>query len=359
VTADAWLLLQGALAGLVAWLLARYVLDHVQPFFAPVAAVIALNTTLGERGLHAVRLLYGVILGVFVGEIFLLALGEGAGTLALATFVAMATARAVGGARITVAQAAVGAILTIAIARPEAGIDRLVDALVGTGVALVFSQLLFSPEPVRLVRRAETAALSDLGRGLDLITRALEEDDEELAEQAMGRLRALRDRLAELGRMRQASARVARRSLAWRSRRTPVVRENENAGHLDLLGTSCLLLTRTAIETDPPDRRYLAPHVSELARAVGDLAGDLGDREVRQGAADCALAVARRLADANAEPDSSLAAAVIAARLVAADLMTFAGVEPRQAIEAVREETARVDVRTPPPASGPPFYRRG
>jgi uncharacterized membrane protein YgaE (UPF0421/DUF939 family) len=91
-----------------------------------------------------------------------LPLGGGYGTLALATFVAMAIARALGGARVTVAQAAAGAILTVAVANGEAGPDRLVDALIGAGVALVFSQLLFSPEPVALLRRAEAAALADI-----------------------------------------------------------------------------------------------------------------------------------------------------------------------------------------------------
>src|SRR6187200_1295543 len=92
---DAWLLLQGTAAATLAWVIARYVLDHPEPFFAPVAAVIALNTVLGERGRNAVRLLQGVIVGIAVGEITLFVLGTGSGSLALATFVAMAVAGAV------------------------------------------------------------------------------------------------------------------------------------------------------------------------------------------------------------------------------------------------------------------------
>lgn len=349
VVAVTWLLLQGAVAATAAWVIAKYGLDHPDPFFAPVAAVIALNATLGERGLHAVRLLYGVVVGILIGELALLVLGQGSVTLALATFVAMAIAYGVGGARITVAQAAVGAILTIAVGEPEAGLDRFVDALVGAGVALVFTQVLFSPEPVALVRRAEAAALGELADGLNLTARALEEESEEVGDRAMERLRTVRDRLAEVGRMRQAGARVARRSLAWRSRRGVVVRENENAGHLDLLGVSCLMLTRMALETSPPEQRFLAPIVHEYAEALADLAGDPGDRQTRQGAADRALAVARQLAAKQASPDSPLAAAIIAARIAAADLMTFAGVEPPQAMEAAQQGTGVIDVPTPPP----------
>ena len=355
----AWLLLQGAVAAAGAWVIAKYGLDHPGPFFAPVAAVIALNTTLGERGLHAVRLLHGVVVGILIGELGLLVLGEGYGTLALATFVAMAIAYSVGGARITVAQAAVGAILTIAVGKPEAGLDRFVDALVGAGVALVFTQVLFSPEPVALVRRAEAAALAVLADGLDLTARALEDGDEEAGERAMERLRTVRDHLAEVGRMRQAGARVARRSAVWRSRRGVVVRESENAGHLDALGVSCLMLTRLALDTSPPEQRFLAPPVHELARALADLAANPGDRQARQAAADRALAVGRQLAGRQASPDSPLAAALVVARITAADLITFAGAEPGQAVEAVQQGIGAIDVPTPPPTPRSRLRRGG
>ena len=97
-------------------MIARYVLDHEQPFFAPIAALVALNTSLGERGLNAVRLLQGVILGIVVGELALAALAGGYGSMAVAIFAATALARTLGGTRIVVAQAAVGAILTVAVA---------------------------------------------------------------------------------------------------------------------------------------------------------------------------------------------------------------------------------------------------
>src|SRR3954452_20666085 len=148
--ADAWALLQGTAAATSAWLLAKYAFDHTKPFFAPVAALIALNKPVGERGLNAVQLLQGVILGIVVGELTLVTLAGGSGSMALAIFLSTALARAVGGTRIVIAQAAVGAILTVALGDAEAGIARVSDALIGVGVALVFSQLLFSPEPVSL-----------------------------------------------------------------------------------------------------------------------------------------------------------------------------------------------------------------
>src|SRR6476646_6509570 len=107
VADDAWPLLQGTAAAVSAWVLAKYLLDHPEPIFAPIAALVALNTVLGERGLNALRLLQGVILGILVGEATLAILGGSYGSMALAILVATTVARALGGTRVTVAQAAI------------------------------------------------------------------------------------------------------------------------------------------------------------------------------------------------------------------------------------------------------------
>src|SRR4051794_2257412 len=227
---DTWMVLQGVVAATAAWVIAERVVGDHDPFFAPIAAFVGLNAALGEGGLNAVRLLFGAIVGIGAGELTITALGGGFGSLALAVFGATAVARAFGGARIVIAQAAAGAILTVAVANGEAGTQRLLDALIGVGVALLFTQVLFSPEPLRLLRRAEAAALADMHDALGLTAQALEGGDDDAGEQAMSRLRTLRDRLSELGRTRTASGRVARRSAVWRSQIAPVVRETEDAG---------------------------------------------------------------------------------------------------------------------------------
>jgi hypothetical protein len=125
----------------------------------------------------------------------------------------------------------------------------------------------------------------------------------------------------------------------------PVVHESENAGHLDLLGGSCLLLTRTALAMSPPEGRELAPTIRGLAVAVGDLATAPGDHATRERAADRSLALARSVA---ASPPRSQAArtASAAIRMVATDLAAFAGVDPGQ-------RPARGAVSRPAPGPGP------
>lgn len=227
------------------------------------------------------------------------------------------------------AQAAASAILTVTAAGGEVGPQRLVDALIGAGVALVFSQILFSPKPIALVRRAEASALARIADGLERAARALERCDDELAADAVSDLRAVRDDLAEVSRATRASSRVTRRTLLWRSRRAPVVRENENAAHLDLLAGSCLMLARAAREVSRSERRLLAPSVRALTDAIAGMSSDPGDRDARQRAVDQALAATRSVPVIRGQSESMLAA-VVAVRMVAADVLVFAGVDPRQ-----------------------------
>jgi hypothetical protein len=350
---NVWRALQGTAAATIAWALAQQVGGGHHPFFAPIAAFIALNAPLGERGQNAVRLVIGVFLGIAVGEATVAIFG-GYGGMAVATFTAASAAAALGGSRIMIAQAASSAILVVAVAA-EPGIYRALDALIGAGVALVFSQALFSPQPLALLRRAEEVALAGVADGLELTSHALEHDDDDEARRAVDRLRELRDHLAELSRVRGASSRVARRSAVWRSQRAPVVRESESAGHLDLLAGSSLSFARAALGASAAARAWLAPSAGELAAALSDLAQQPGDRAVRQRAADRALEVARRLETAHEAPDPSLLAAVATGRMVAADVMAFAGVDPDQVAAALREDSDDIDVATPPPMPKQPF----
>lgn len=141
----------------------------------------------------------------------------------------------------------------------------------------------------------------------------------------------------------------------WRPDVAPkAVRESENAGHLDLLGGSCLMFARVAMATRASERRMLAPSVRELADALTELARHLGDRRARQRAADRALDIVRRLAASGASPDAMLTAIAVLS-MVATDVMIVAGVDPAQARVAMREGAGRLHVPAPPPAPRMPF----
>lgn len=350
VALDGWLLLQATASATAAWLVARYVFDHPAPYFAPITAMVALTANLGERGLHAIRLLQGVLLGLLVGQLVLAVLGEGPGTMALAVFVSLATARALRSAQVVVVQAAVSSILVVALGDQANGVQRLVDALTGAGIALVFSQLLFPPEPLALLRRAETAALDAIADGLTTLVDAIDQDDDGLAQQAVGELREVLDHLLELRRVGRTDTRVTRRVLTWRAK--VVVREKENAEHLDLLGASCLMLARLVASADSGTRGRLQEPVRDLTAVIASLADGLDDRDARQRAADRSLELATRItAEAAGPADADRAFLAYSLRTVATDVITFAGVDLADTLEAIR--TGALDRRVHP-AEMPP-----
>lgn len=340
-----WLLAQSTLAGTVAWVLARLLDDQRLPFFAPIAAIVVLNFARGERGLHAVRLIIGVAIGIGCGELAVLLAGSTIVSLAAAVFVAMTVTMAVTQNRLALNQAGAAAVLTVIFAGGEAGYERMVDALLGVGVALVFTQVIFTPEPIALVRRAERQALRGLAAELHRTARALARSDHAPSEPDLSRLRELRGQLADVGWAGAASQRAARRSVLWRHRVRPLVPVTENAGHLELLGSSCITFLRTAaLAGDHKERRRLAPHVQELAETVADLAEDPADQDRRQRAVRRSIRVAR---DASALAQPVLAeesAAVMTFLLLVFDLLVFAGVNPRLARAAMRGGAEEVPV---------------
>ena len=154
VRETAWPITQAAVAAGVAWALAHTVLGHPQPFFAPIAAVVALAAGVGGRGTQAAQMIAGVTVGVVVGEGLVFVLGTGAPQVALAAGAAMlAMATAMTGP-LPLIQAGASAILVVALQSPESGTERMIDALVGGGVALFVSQILLPPSPVSLLKGA-------------------------------------------------------------------------------------------------------------------------------------------------------------------------------------------------------------
>ncbi|MFD0037170.1 substrate-binding domain-containing protein [Streptomyces anulatus] len=218
-----WAVLQQSVAAALSWWIAGNVFDHHVPLFAPIATLVALNTPVGGRGTNAVRVMSGVLAGVIVGQLAFHFLGHGDAAVGAAVLCALLVALLLDGQRITMAQAAVGAVISVA-AGAQAGIDRVQDALLGAGVALVFSQLLLPPHPLSLLRRAETATLKGLGRALELTARALEESAEEREAQPWEKSRPVYTLLNDLGGTRSDAIAVARRTPHWRGRQEPGMR---------------------------------------------------------------------------------------------------------------------------------------
>jgi len=132
-------IVQAALAAGLSWLVAVHVVDHRAPFFAPVAAVVCLGMTLGQRLRRTIELIVGVGLGVGVGDLLISAIGTGPWQIAVVVALAMSVAVLLDGGAVITGQAAVSAILVATLCRPGAtsGVNRLVDGLIAGATGLL------------------------------------------------------------------------------------------------------------------------------------------------------------------------------------------------------------------------------
>ncbi|HEX5699834.1 MAG TPA: FUSC family protein, partial [Rubrobacter sp.] len=178
-----WSVLQAAVAASLAYFVAEVLVGHEQPFFAPIAAVICLSVTLGQRNRRAVELVFGVAVGLMVADLLVLVIGNGTLQIAVVVLLAMAAAVFFGGGTMLVNQAAVSAVLVVVLQPPEDVFspERFVDALIGGGVALAINYL-FPINPERLVERAAAPVFDELVAVLEEISAVLESGGEVRAE---------------------------------------------------------------------------------------------------------------------------------------------------------------------------------
>ena len=140
-----WSVVQTAVAASVAYFLAVMAFGHESPFFAPIAAVICLGVTLGQRARRAVELAFGVAVGLMVADLLVLVIGTGAARIGVVVLLAMAAAVFFGGGPLLVNQAAISALLVVVLQPPNDVFDpaRFLDALVGGSVALAINSTSF------------------------------------------------------------------------------------------------------------------------------------------------------------------------------------------------------------------------
>jgi uncharacterized membrane protein YgaE (UPF0421/DUF939 family) len=179
----------GVGAGL-AWFVAHDLIGRPSPFFAPIAAVITLASSIGQRARRTVELVLGVAIGIGVGDALILLIGRGAWQIGLVVLLAILVATALGGGPPLINQSAASAVLVAALTS-STGMPwtRFLDALVGGGIGLVVMTILLPLNPLTVVRRAADPALATLADGLHEVADALTERDGDRAAQVLERLR--------------------------------------------------------------------------------------------------------------------------------------------------------------------------
>jgi len=334
--------LQATLAATIAWLLATELVGHQAPFFAPVSAMITLGLTQGQRGRRAVEVVLGVTLGIAIADLLVILLGTGWWQLAVVVSFAMTVALLLGSGDMFAQQAAVSAALVATLQPPDDGVSfaRAVDALIGGGVALAVSALVFPVHPVRLVRHAAEPVLSELAGVLDDVAAALAARDRDGVQAALERGRAIDDLARELEDALDVGRETAR--LAPPRRRTLGAVDDyaEAARQIELAVRNVRVLARgarRAIDLEDNVPLEVSEALRELAVAVRALGEALDDHAHADAVRAPALRAAGK-ATLVLERTGNLSVSVIVGqvRSTAVDLIRSTGISYEDAAEAVR-----------------------
>src|SRR4051812_10026178 len=161
-------------------------------------------------------MMLGVTLGIVVADAAVELLGASALVVSLVVLLSMWLALLATNGIMFVNQAGASAILVTTLHQPGIGGVRLIDALVGGVTALLFSQVLFPPDPVGVLLRAARDVLSVCAGALDRVVAAVHEErdsgdeDDEEPEWALEIARDVHDSLAALADARSTSFQIAR-----------------------------------------------------------------------------------------------------------------------------------------------------
>ena len=334
-------ILQTAVAASAAWFVATELLGHDQPFFAPIAAVITLGLTIGERRRRAVELALGVAVGIAIAALLVAWIGTGTWQIGVVVALAMFGAILVGGGPLLASQAGASAVLVATLQAPEGGFDftRAVDALTGAGIALAVGSLLLPVDSGRMARSEAGPVIDSLAAALDHIAAAIDRRDAAEADRAVEEVARLRPYHDDLEDSLAAASDSARMSLGRREALEELAKLSELARHLRLAIADARSLARgvgRAIAIEDATPAEVGAAISGLAEATRGL------HSVLEGEDPGALReeAVRATATANAvlAQTGNLSALHIVGqlRLLAVDLLRASGVERDRAQEAVR-----------------------
>lgn len=337
-----WRILQLALAAGLAWLIATEVFGHESAFFAPIAVVLVLGLTVRQRGRRAIQLGIGVAVGIAVADLIVTFTGTGVWQLVLVVGLAVTGALLLGGSTITVNQAAVSAVLVATLPAPDASqsLDRFLDALIGSGVALL-ANAITPADPIRIARRQLEPLLADLSGTLVDVADALQAASLPDAEAALERARSLDPMVRQMKLAVEAGRETVNIAPARKSSEARVDRFETAAEPIDLVVRDSRVLARGAVratrmeENVPP---VIVESIRDLATAVRLLDRYLAGNEAGEECKAAALRAAALATGALEETTNMAASAIVAqVRASAADLLEGLGMDR----EEVREKVSR------------------
>ncbi|MEU5696029.1 FUSC family protein [Actinosynnema sp. NPDC020468] len=333
-------ILHTAVAAGLSWLVATRVVGHEHPFFAPIAAVVCLGVSLGQRPRRAAELVVGVSVGVGVGDVLISLIGSGPWQIALVVALAMSTAVLLDGGAVIALQSGSSAVLVATLLPPSAGggLDRMVDALVGGLVGLAVTALL-PADPMRVAHRQGKVVFGELTAALRGVADAVETGDTTKAAGVLTRLRSSQDAMDEFRAALQAGGEIATIApIRWRSR-DDLSRYAAAAAPVDYALRNTRVLARRALAAlrDGEEVPEVLPDVlRRYADAVDVLRVELA-RGVEPTAARTAVSDAAKATTTRLLGGEGLSTKVVLAQIrsVAVDLLQATGMTRSDAAAAL------------------------
>lgn len=347
------LALQVGVAAGLAWYVSHHLLGHHQPFFAPIAAVVVLAVSVGERMRRAAEIVAGNAVGILLGEALILVIGRGAWQVGLAVLLAVLIAIFAGGSAPLVTQAASSASLVATLIPPQNDyyFSRFVDAVVGGAVGLGVMALLLPLNPLTVVGRAATPMLNSLAEGLADTAIALSKKDQAMADAALDRLRDAEAQLRAYNDAINAGREISTVApLRWR-KKLALAQYVESSDYVARALRNTRVLVRRSLsmlqdgEPIPPS---LSAAIQALSEAVTWLRRELGEGTEPLAARAAAVRAVRACAEAyQAGLGFSGSVVVAQIRSTATDLITASGPTPEEANRLVRKSAKAPSIAQP------------
>ena len=333
-----WQIGQCAAAAAVAWLIAKDLLGHETPFFAPIAAVVSLGTSYGQRLRRVAEVTVGVAVGVFVADLLVVLFGTGWLQVGLVVALAMTAALLLDAGGLFVTQAAVQSIVVVTLLPdPDAALTRWSDALIGGAVATVAATVV-PRAPLRrpreqaavVVRKissllraaAESAFDGDVERALDVLANARSTDVlirelEAAADEGLSVVASSPFRRRHKGHVRHMAEMVEPMDRAMRNTRVLVRRVAVANYHREHLPRSHAVLC------------------AELAQAADDMAAMLGENRMPSNIREALLRIAEGTAQVERSSDLSAEVVLAQIRSIIVDLLQVTGLGVLEATDAI------------------------
>lgn len=330
-------IVQIVVAATAAFAVAHYARGHSAPLLAATVTISSLGLVRDARPRRVLETVVGMIVGILVAELMVLAAGIGWWQLALTLALSLTVARFLsdqpGFALAAAIQSAI--VMVVPASVPFA---RLLDGAIG-GVAALLVTALVPRSPLRSVAAQGSDAFAAFDGALGTLVQALRGGSRTRADRGLAKARLLQARVDAWHGGIDSGAAIARISPLLRRQRTEFDRQRRICLHLDLASRNLRVIGRRVVYVceDGTPRPIAAELLAELGAGARLVADSLADISYEPAAREAVRVVAARLdpgvlAAGSTSVDQTLIGAL---RPLAVDLMTAAGMPPAEASAAL------------------------